>query len=186
MEYAFDGVADKFKFQRNLTDEALLARARAFITETESYETDFIAYGLPATFTADLIAAADAFEASFSQTASAQAEHIAATADISAVIRQGMIIVRTLDAVVTNIFASNPGKLAAWNSASHVEKPPKPKAPVPPEPPEEQTPRAIRMRFRTARLIYRNSASCSFRKRRSSRFVIVLASWTVLSMLAFE
>lgn len=134
MEYAFDGIADKFKFQRNLNDEALLAKARAFVVEAEVYELNFHAYGLPTTFLTDLNTAANAFEASFGETASAQAEHIAATADISAVIRQGMVIVRTLDAPVRNIYVNNPGKLAAWTSASHVEKPPKVTPKPPPQP----------------------------------------------------
>jgi hypothetical protein len=69
--------------------------------------------------------AVDAFEASFSSTASATAEHVA---DVAAKIRQGMIKVRILDGIVRNVYANNPGKLAAWLSASHVEKAPKKKA----------------------------------------------------------
>lgn len=71
--------------------------------------------------------AAGAFEALFSNTASATAEHVQATADEAAKIRQGMIIVRTLDGIARNVYANNPGKLAAWISASHVEKAPKKK-----------------------------------------------------------
>lgn len=131
MEYAIDGIADKFLFQRNMSDANMLAKARAFHTESAPYEADFIAYGLPTTFRADLNTAADAFEASFGNTASATAEHVAATADTAAKIRQGMVIVRTLDGIVRNIYANNPGKLAAWLSASHVEKAPKKQAPTP-------------------------------------------------------
>jgi hypothetical protein len=40
-----------------------------------------------------------------------------------------MVIVRILDAIVKNKYANDPGKLAAWISASHVEKPPKKKEP---------------------------------------------------------
>ncbi len=60
------------------------------------------------------------------------AEHVAATADTAAKIREGMIIVRVLDGIVKNKYANDPGKLAAWISASHVEK--APKKPVPPTP----------------------------------------------------
>lgn len=132
MEYAFDGISNKFFFQRNMADADMLAKGRAWETEVIPYKSDFINYGLPDTFIDDLIAAGDAFEASFSNTASATAEHVAATADIAAKIRQGMIIVRTLDAIVRNIYANNPGKLAAWLSASHVKKAPQPT--VPPTP----------------------------------------------------
>jgi len=131
MEYAFDGIADKFRFQRNMSDANMLAKGRAFHTESLPYNADFIAYGLPATFRAELNAAADAFEASFSNTASATAEHVAATADTSAKVREGMVIVRTLDGIVRNVYANDPGKLAAWLSASHVEKAPKKPAPTP-------------------------------------------------------
>ena len=63
---------------------------------------------------------------------SATAEHIAARADIEAEIRDCQIIVRTLDGIVRNIYATNIGKLAAWLAASHVEKAPKKKTPPTP------------------------------------------------------
>ena len=129
MEYAFDGISDKFRFQRNMPDAAMLAKARAFYDESLPYEADFIAYGLDTDFRKDLKYAADAFEASFSNTASATAEHVAATADEAAKVREGMVIVRILDGIVKNKYANDPGKLAAWLSASHVEKAPKKKTP---------------------------------------------------------
>lgn len=131
MEYAFDGISNKFQFQRNMSDAAVLAKARAFATEAAPYNADFKDYGLAGSFLADLTTAADAFEASFSNTASATAEHVTATADEAAKVRDGMVIVRVLDGIVKNIYANNPGKLAAWLSASHVEKAPKKKDPTP-------------------------------------------------------
>ncbi|MBK9216198.1 MAG: hypothetical protein IPM59_11485 [Chloracidobacterium sp.] len=56
---------------------------------------------------------------------------VAATADTSAKIREGMIKVRILDGIVRNVYANDPGKLAAWISASHVEKAPKKQTPTP-------------------------------------------------------
>lgn len=137
MEYAFDGIQDKFFFRRNLPDVQLLAKARAFIDEATPYTADFIAYGLPASFINDLTAAADAFEASFTAVVSATAEHIAARAEIAAELRQGMVVVRILDGIVLNRYANDPGKRAAWIAASHVEKAPKKKEdpPTPPTPP---------------------------------------------------
>lgn len=44
------------------------------------------------------------------------AEHVAATADEAAKVREGMVIVRILDGIVKNKYANNPGKLAAWLS----------------------------------------------------------------------
>lgn len=50
-----------------------------------------------------------------------------ATAEIGESIRRGMVARRILDGVVRNVFASDVGKLAAWASASHVERAPKKK-----------------------------------------------------------
>lgn len=42
------------------------------------------------------------------------------------------VLLHTLDGIVKNRYANNPGKLAAWISASHVEK--APSTPTPPTP----------------------------------------------------
>ncbi|MEQ1605274.1 MAG: hypothetical protein ABL999_10445 [Pyrinomonadaceae bacterium] len=57
---------------------------------------------------------------------------LAATADEAAKVRQGMVIVRVLDGIVRNVYANDSGKLAAWISASHVEKAPTKQAPPTP------------------------------------------------------
>ncbi|MEP6788869.1 MAG: hypothetical protein ABJB40_10590 [Acidobacteriota bacterium] len=132
MEYEFDGISSKFFFQRNLNDVSMHAKAQAFYTESLTYNADFISYGLPSTFRSDLKSASDAFELSFSSTASAVADQVAATADTSAKIREGMVMVRILDGIVKNKYSADPGKLAAWLSASHVEKAPKKKDPPTP------------------------------------------------------
>lgn len=59
-------------------------------------------------------------------------EHVAATTDTSAKVREGMVMVHILDGIVKNKYSNDPGKLAAWISASHVEKAPKKKAPPTP------------------------------------------------------
>lgn len=57
-------------------------------------------------------------------------------AESAAKVRDGLILVRTLEAVVKNKYTNNHGKLACWASASHVEKPPKKaKPPTPPPTP---------------------------------------------------
>lgn len=132
MEYEFDGISDKFLFRRNLPDANLLAKARAFIIEATPYANDFKEYGLPGTLIADLTALADAFETSFGATATATGEHVAATAETASKLRQMNVAVRVLDGIVKNKYANNPGKLAAWISASHVEKAPKKKDPPTP------------------------------------------------------
>lgn len=131
MEYAFDGIAEKFRMPRNRNDAELLNTARAFAIEAVPYEADFIAYGLDTKFIQDLTAAADAFEATFGPTSAATAEHVAATAEIAECIRRAMVARRILDGIVKNVYANNVGKLAAWLSASHIEKAPKKPQPPP-------------------------------------------------------
>ena len=137
MDYSYPGIADEFRFGSRLSDADFLATGRAFHSGTADKVSDFIAFGLEADFRNELQAACDTFEQTFGPAATAKAEKVAATARITDAIRKGMIAVRTLDAVVRNKYANDPGKLAAWAwaSASHVEKPPKKKTtPTPPTP----------------------------------------------------
>lgn len=48
-----------------------------------------------------------------------------ATAEIGEYVQRGMVARRILDGIVRNVCKNDPGKLAAWTSASHIEKPPK-------------------------------------------------------------
>jgi hypothetical protein len=48
---------------------------------------------------------------------------VAATAAVANAAKQGLADVRELDAIVRNIYAGNEAELAAWESASHVERP---------------------------------------------------------------
>lgn len=133
MEYEFDGIADRFKMPRNRTDQDMLATARAWVQELPPFDADFQRYGLDRNFIADLAAAADAFENSMPATSTAVTERVAATADIGASIRRAMVAHRIVVAVMKIKYANNPGKLAAWLSASHIEK--APRRTPPPTPP---------------------------------------------------
>lgn len=125
MNYQFPNIAEKFRMPRGNNDVQLLAAARAFLTEATPHKDDFIAYGMPADFLTDLQTDIEAFEAALGTTGSATDSHVEATAEIDEAIRRGMIVVRILNGVVKNVFRNDAGKLAAWTSASHIEKPPK-------------------------------------------------------------
>jgi len=125
MEYEFDGISQRFRMPRNRTDQDMLATARAWVTELVPFQADFERYGLDHHFIPDLEAAADAFENSMPATSTAVSGRAAATADIGASIRRAMIAHRIVVAVMKIKYANNPGKLAAWLSASHIEKAPK-------------------------------------------------------------
>jgi hypothetical protein len=134
MQYEFDGIEDKFRMPVNRSDQSLLATARAFHTESAAYDNDFQAYGLDKLFRAELQTATDAFEEALNPTGTAIDEQVASTAEIGDAIRRGMIARRILEAVVKNKYRANVGKLAAWLSASHIEKLAEGREPTPPAP----------------------------------------------------
>ena len=125
MTYQFPHIDEKFQVPYNRNDQQLLAAARAFHMEAAPLEAEFKSYGLPADFLADLQNDIEAFENALGTTGEAVDAHVEATAEIDEAIRRGMIAKRILDGVVKNIFRNNAGKLAAWTSASHIEKAPK-------------------------------------------------------------
>lgn len=127
MAYQFPGIDLKFRLGNNLSDANLLALGRAFRQESGEFEADMIAYDLPADFRDDLQTDTDAFEQSLSEPGTAIDAQVAATAELAAAVRRGMIAKRILDGVIKNKYRNNVGKLAAWLSASHVEKAPKKK-----------------------------------------------------------
>ena len=65
--------------------------------------------------------------------ASAVADRVEAGAALEDWVLQGMRIRRTLDGIVRITYANNPGKLAAWLNASHIERAPS-KPSTPPTP----------------------------------------------------
>lgn len=131
METMFDGISNKYRMPRNRTDQEMLATARSWVAELPADKDKFTSFGLPGSFIDDLAAAADAFENSFPATITAVDHRVESTAEIGASERRGMVELRTADAIIQNIYANNVGKLAAWLTASHVERPPKKKAPTP-------------------------------------------------------
>lgn len=132
MVYSYPGIELKFQLPGNLSDVNMLAAARAFLPEATAMKSAFVAYEMENTFTTDLQTLIDEFEASLNAPGTATDTHIAATAEIGAEIRKGMVAVRMMDAAVRNKYRANPGKLAAWASASHIEREPQtpPVAPV--------------------------------------------------------
>lgn len=122
MDSVVDGISEKYRMPSSRSDQTLLATAKAWATDLVAVEDDFVAFGLPATFIADLSTAATAFEDTINPTSDAVDDRIEANANIAESDRIGMEALRICDVIVRNIFAGNPGKIAAWTSASHVER----------------------------------------------------------------
>jgi hypothetical protein len=127
------GLDEKFRLPRgNATDQELLAAARASAVDAVPLKTNFIEYGMPADFLDDLDEDIEAFEVAVSAQEAGKREHVTATAAIDEVIERAMQMVRRLDAIVHNVFRDKAAKLAAWESARHVERSPRRKKQTPP------------------------------------------------------
>jgi hypothetical protein len=133
------GAGDKFRLPRgHINDQLLMAIARAFASDALPLKASFIEYGMPAGFLEDLTGQIRAFESAVNAQEGGRRESITATAAIEEAIERGMQLVRRLDAIVRNVFRDQPAKLAAWESARHIEhashrskeRPPAPAPPV--------------------------------------------------------
>ena len=119
------GIENKFRLPRDNNDQNLLTAARAAATDALPLTAQFIAHEMPADFLEDLAEDIADMEAAISTQSSGVGDHVAASAAIDDAITRGMELLRKLDAIVRNKYANNPGLLAEWTAASHVERAPK-------------------------------------------------------------
>jgi hypothetical protein len=124
----------KFRLPRNRSEQNILATARAFLADAEPLKAKFIEYGLAADFLAQLQALIEAVDERGAAADSAGEQKSGATGGLAEAVRNGMKISRRLDAIVRIKYADNAAKLAAWTTASHLERAPKKKKdePAPP------------------------------------------------------
>lgn len=122
MAFTLPGLEDKFRLARGVSDQAFLLLARTFADDAAPLKVEFTKRGLGPNFIEELIEAADNFDAAINRKAQGRGKHVAATAAIDDLVERGIRLVRELDALVRNIFVSDPSALAAWESASHVER----------------------------------------------------------------
>lgn len=125
------GITTKFKMPEPRTEQNLIAAADAFHADTATpLEEKLIEVGLPADFRAQIINAKDSFQQARDEADSSAEEHGEAVGALDALFREIMALSRQRAAMVKLKYKNNAGKLAAWEIASHLEKPPKP-APKP-------------------------------------------------------
>lgn len=130
MSLTIPGVDKKFRFAVNLTDQVLLGTAQAFVTAATPLRAEFISYAIPADFIEDLQALIADFERAVSAQNVGKEHKVSARAAIEVVLARALAAVRQLDAIVRNTFHDQPAKLAAWESARHIERAPKKNKPA--------------------------------------------------------
>lgn len=127
-----EGFENKFRVpRRDRSDLVWLEAGRAFANDLPAVKTKFIEYGYQPDFIDKLIAAADGFEAAMNAQNAYLRQRVDANATIDSILDEALESLRTLKIIIPNIFSGNPGKLADWASASHVERRPQPAATPP-------------------------------------------------------
>jgi hypothetical protein len=131
------GVEEHFPPLPVNNDDELLQMADVYAAHALPLKAQFIAHELPPDFLEDLAADKAAFQAAIAGQANAVGDHVSAREDTDNARDNLLANVRKLDGVYKVKYANNPGKLAEWTAASHVERPRrKPKAAEPPPPPK--------------------------------------------------
>jgi hypothetical protein len=117
-----------FRVPRNRSQANIRATAVAFHEDSVApYEAKFIAYGMAATFRADLQALIDGFDTADVTADTSVIEKAGATGGLKDAAKRGMTNSTKLNGIVRVKYQNNPQQLAAWTVASHLEKPPKKK-----------------------------------------------------------
>ncbi len=129
------GISNNFRMPTTNGDEALVNSARAFVTAATPLKPLFISNELPSTFLEDLTAAVTSFEQSITSYNQQRAGRAAATASLKQALSGVLRLRRELDPIVRNKFRGDTAKLAAWESASHMERDPQ-RAPTPASTPQ--------------------------------------------------
>lgn len=128
MESTHPGVSNTFRMPKSNSDEALINAARAYVSSAKPLRSEFLKFEMPETFIEDLAEAIERFEGAAGSRNLNTRRRVSATAAIRDALERGMQIRRELDPIVRNKYRNNRPKLAAWESASHVERAPRKKA----------------------------------------------------------
>lgn len=94
----------------------------AEISDKAARVAQFVANEHPADFATQLAAHRAQIDTAVDSDNQKNEDGVQSTEDIHTLIRNGMIEVNYLDAAVRVKYKLNPGKLAAWTSASHIER----------------------------------------------------------------
>jgi hypothetical protein len=133
------GFADKFSPPKAYNEAALMLTADAFLlllavqpadsvavkTAKAALVAKFVAHEMNENFVTNLQADRDAITTLNSEMESDSEDRVGSTAVINPLIQKGMKASNVLDAIMHNKYSTQPDKLAAWLSASHIERDPK-------------------------------------------------------------
>jgi hypothetical protein len=142
------GFADSFRPPAQFNPSTLLTLADKFISQLAVQPGDsdavtaakavlvnkFVAHEMAANFVTALQNDRAAYDTDLAQRETKRETGVGNTATIGMNMAKGMQIVTKLDAIMHNKYASQPAKMAAWLTASHIERDPHRGQPVAPTP----------------------------------------------------
>ena len=132
------GIEDKFPRPQKDNDESLLQTADIYANHAATMTADFIAHEMPPDFLTQLAAEKAALQTALAERANAVGDHISAREELDNARDDCVTTVRDLTPLIKVRYANNPGKLAEWMAASHIERPPRRARPA--EPPTTSPP----------------------------------------------
>lgn len=115
-------IMDKFRMPYSVSDTVLVAKSNAIADAAEPLAADFAPYGHDATFVDDLRDHIKAFEDSETEQSTGTQTQAGATEGFDPLMKEGMTILKRLDAFMHNFYKSNAAKLGEWKTASHIER----------------------------------------------------------------
>lgn len=128
-EIADSSLIKRFRMPRSNGLTAITAKARAFAKAIRelSLNDELAAHGHPADTATALETLATALDGQEGEQGTALGERVGATASIPVTIRAGLADVKTLDVIIGRIYKTDPATLAAWDTASHIQRTPRPR-----------------------------------------------------------
>jgi hypothetical protein len=106
----------------SVSDRTLLATAQSFALMALPLRALFNEYDLNADFFSGFDAEINSLEQQLNKQTSDKGERISANASLENALRNGEIALERLDTAVRNKYRNDPVKLAAWESARHLER----------------------------------------------------------------
>jgi hypothetical protein len=132
LAFSSPGLDKRFSLPRGNNDQALLITARSFVADAEPFKDEFIRHEMPTDFLEKLAAQIQNFEQNIAVQNRSLGARVAATSAIKSTVERGLAVLRQLDVIVRNKFAADSATIAAWESASHTERPSRPSKQKPP------------------------------------------------------
>jgi len=135
----------QFEVPTPATDQTLLTAGRKFARDAQSFDSHFVAHGMPATFLADLNALVDGFERALRDRGLGREARRAARAATRAALANGLAAVRSITAIVTNHLRDDAVTRTIWERERRIVYPERTKRtdatpkPTPAAPPESPT-----------------------------------------------